>query len=656
MFKKLFALGLGGSLINYSVKCCGIIGVLTTEDNAEKVIFEGVQLLQNRGYDSAGIGTVNKQKELVISKHASDQINKVDCFVKLNQELQKHIQSQVGIGHTRWATCGSKTDNNAHPHSDIAKRVALVHNGTLENYVELKEELIQKGIQFSSDTDSEVIAQLIGQEIQKQNFLEAVESVLTRLRGQWGLAVIDRENPAQMIVCRQGSPLLVGYAANSIFVASEKIAFEKYTQNYIALQDGEVMLLQLENRNQLYNQIKHRLIFNENQEVEQVHLKPKQPYQTFFEMEIHEQPNSLLRCLGNGARLAGFTDCAKLGGLDMKEKELCEIKHLILIGCGSSFNAAQSVLPIYKSFRTFESVQAIEASEFQIYDLPYSSVGIIFITQSGETKDIVRVLNLAKQQGVTTIGVVNVVGSLIATNVDCGVYLNSGREVAVAASKSFTSQTTALILIGLWFSYYKEKNNYLPQNTKMKPLREKYVNQLRMLPMVFGQGIVECQASVKLVAKILQTKQSLFVLGKGSNYSIAKEGALKIKELTYIHAEAFASGEMKHGPLALIDSSKEKETSIILIILDDEFLQDMKLSLSEVHSRNARTIVITDSAQSLSNTMNKIDHLIQIPKIGEQLNWLLSVIVFQLLSLEICYLQGIDPDKPRNLAKTVTVG
>ncbi|KAM3135541.1 hypothetical protein pb186bvf_012397 [Paramecium bursaria] len=647
MFKKFIAFG----LVSLKVKCCGIIGVLTTEDNAEEIIFEGVTLLQNRGYDSAGIGTINKQQELIVSKYASDPIKKVDCFEKLQQEIAKHKGSAIGIGHTRWATCGSKTDRNAHPHFDEEHRVSLVHNGTLENYFELKSELKEKGVQFNSETDSEVIAQLIGYQLrQGSELLGAVEQVLERLHGQWGLAIIDKKNPETMIVCRQGSPILVGYNQNSIFVASEKIAFEKYTQNYIQLQDGEVMQLKISERNSLFNSVKHRLIFNEHQEYEQVHVKPKAPYQTFFEMEIHEQPMALLRCLGNGGRLAGNTDSSKLGGLELKEKELIGLKHLVLVGCGSSYNAALCVQQIFKSFRMFDSVQCFEASEFNHQDLPLSNCVAILISQSGETKDILRVLGILKQESIVTVGVVNVVGSVIATNVDCGVYLNCGREVAVAASKSFTSQTIALVLIGLWLSFHYDKDK------KFKLLRESYVNGLRLLPMVFGQTIAECQSQVKLVSKILRDFSNIIILGKGADYAIAREGALKIKELTYKHAEAFCAGELKHGPLALIDSSKEKSTPIILLILKNSHMLDMKLSLSEVHSRNALTIVITDSKHDLLNVMDKIDHLIEVPHLNEQLGWILPVIVFQLLTLELCNLLGINPDKPRNLAKTVTVG
>lgn len=281
---------------------------------------------------------------------------------------------------------------------------------------------------------------------------------------------------------------MVGYNQNSIYVASEKIAFEKYTQNYIQLQDGETMLLSLKNKTQIFTQ--HRLVMDDAPR-EEVILKPKEPFHSFFEMEIFEQPASSLRCLGNGARLAGASDCSKLGGFELMENELIQVRHLLLLACGSSYNAVLTVLPILKAFRMFDSIQAIEASEFRMHDLPTGPVGAIFISQSGETKDLVTVLNLIKSYGVIKIGVVNVVGSLIASQMDCGVYINCGREVGVAASKSFTSQVIALILIGLWFSKHRELRS---ENSSYQIVRENYVNQLRSIPMVIGQTLEECKS------------------------------------------------------------------------------------------------------------------------------------------------------------------
>lgn len=323
---------------------------------------------------------------------------------------------------------------------------------------------------------------------------------------------MDRENPEKLIVCCSGSPLLVGYNEHSIFVASEKIAFEKYTPNYISLKDGEIMELDLKARNTLQGSFKHRVIVNHDMHIHD-HTKPRHPYTSFFEQEIFEQPSALLRALGNGGRLAAKQDSSKLGGLERKEEEICSIKNMTLLACGSSFNAALSVLPLMKRLKLFDSVNAIEASEFMSYDISHLSPGMIVVSQSGETKDIMRVLSEVRKEGVFTMGVVNVVGSMIATNVDCGVYMNCGREVAVAATKSFLSSITSLILIILWISHHKEKNQAIHCNYKQTRCR--IINQLRTLPMIVGQALAEAHPPSKAAASILLKSEHVIILGKG---------------------------------------------------------------------------------------------------------------------------------------------
>ncbi|EGR27583.1 hypothetical protein IMG5_193830 [Ichthyophthirius multifiliis] len=545
---------------------CGIIGILSKKQNAEVVLLEGIELLQNRGYDSAGIATLrNGDTEFLITKLSSDTLKKIDCIEALKQICPtKHLNSYAGIGHTRWATCGGKTDYNSHPHFDQNKRIVLCHNGTLDNFLEIRDQLIQDGIKLNSDTDSELIAQLIAQHL-KQNpqcsAFEATKTVIAqKLSGQWGLVIMDNLNPESMIVARNGSPILIGLSNDTIYVASEKIAFEKYTSNYVNVYDGELVL-----------------------------------------------------------------------------------------ACGSSFYAGLFAQNYFKKLKCFNSISVVEGSEFTIYDIPEEQGGIICISQSGETADIRSALDQAKEKGLFAIGVVNSVGSQIATSVDCGVYVNCGREVAVAATKSFTSQTIVLLMIALWVSKSKEDAKGITTNERF---RKQMIDQLRSLPTSVGIILYSIQEQCQQTANKIATLKNIILLGKGACSAIAKEGALKLKELTYIHAEAFSAGELKHGPLALIDSENPKSTTILLIILDDEYLHDMKLALSEVHSRGAYTIVITNCLDKLPS--EKVDMSIQLEH-KDLLTPLLVVLPLQLTTYYVCKILDTNPDKPRNLAKCVTV-
>ncbi|EAR90097.2 glucosamine-fructose-6-phosphate aminotransferase [isomerizing] protein, putative (macronuclear) [Tetrahymena thermophila SB210] len=631
---------------------CGIIGVLTQKTDAEVAVLEGIELLQNRGYDSAGIASIKAgETEFTLTKLASDSIKKIDCIDVLKEVIpQKHKNSYIGIGHTRWATCGGKTDQNAHPHFDQDQRIMLCHNGTLDNFTDIRSELISQGIKLSSETDSELIAQLIALELKSDESLttfKAVRRVIqNKLQGQWGLVIIDKCNPESLIVARNGSPILVGIATDSIYVASEKIAFEKYTSNYILLQDGELMEFNLKNMSEFYKNNKDRIqVIKEKNEVQ---IAPKSPYKHFFEQEIFEQPETLLKTFSNGARLLQ-ENRPKLGGLEPYQKDIANVKNMVIVACGSSYYAGVYANNFFKKLKCFNSCQVIEASEFTVYDLPDEDGGMICISQSGETADVRHCLQLAQEKGLFTIGVVNTVGSQIATSVNCGVYVHCGREVAVAATKSFTSQCVSLIMIAAWISSVKEEQNKTHLHDRVRPL---LIQSLRSIPTHVGITLYQVKEQVKPIAQHLASHDHIIILGKGSCSSIAKEGALKLKELTYIHAEAFSAGELKHGPLALINCEKPKSTAVILIILDDEYYHDMSLALSEVHSRGAYTIVITNCLKKLA--VDKVDASIQIEQ-KDMLSSLMCVLPLQLLTYEICTVLETNPDKPRNLAKCVTV-
>ncbi|KAL4468899.1 hypothetical protein ABPG72_009169 [Tetrahymena utriculariae] len=631
---------------------CGIIGVLTQKTDAEIAVLEGIELLQNRGYDSAGIASIKAgETEFTLTKLASDSIKKIDCIDVLKEVIpQKHKNSYIGIGHTRWATCGGKTDQNAHPHFDQDKRIMLCHNGTLDNFIQIRSELIQSGIKLSSETDSELIAQLIALELKNDESLttfKAVKRVIeNKLQGQWGLVIIDKCHPESLIVARNGSPILIGIATDAIYVASEKIAFEKYTSNYILLQDGELMEFNLKNMSEFYKNNKDRI--QVIQEKNEVQIVPKPPYRHFFEQEIFEQPETLLKTFSNGARLLQ-ENRPKLGGLEPYQKDIGNVKNMVIVACGSSYYSGVYANNFFKKLKCFNSCQVIEASEFTAHDLPDENGGMICISQSGETADVRHCLQLAQEKGLFTIGVVNTVGSQIATSVNCGVYVHCGREVAVAATKSFTSQCVSLIMIAAWISSVKEEQNKTHLHDRIRPL---LIQSLRSIPTTVGITLYQVKEQVKPIAQHLAKQHHIILLGKGTCSSIAKEGALKLKELTYIHAEAFSAGELKHGPLALINCEQPKSTPVILIILDDDYFHDMSLALSEVHSRGAYTIVITNCLKKLAS--DKVDTSIQIEQ-KDMLSSLMCVLPLQLLTYELCIVLQRNPDKPRNLAKCVTV-
>lgn len=605
---------------------CGIIGFVGDED-AVNYITDGLTILENRGYDSAGLATVSPNGELVLTKFASGDAG--DAIEHLKQAAGRHVGHRLGIGHTRWATHGAKTDANAHPHLDSKKRVAVVHNGVITNYAILKDELQAQGIVFASQTDTEVIAQLIGTALDRGlELTEAVRGTLQKIEGTWGLAIVSPLLPDGIIVAKNGSPIVIGVAEGKAFVASEPVAFGASTRDFIALDNGEIAIVRA-NREGL------DLTRLEKAAEETVAVSPA-PYPHWTIKEILEQPEAVRRTLNHGARIKSDVE-VKLGGLETRASELVDIKHLVIAACGTSFHAGMYAAQSMRSLHAFETVQVVDASELTPQHFPSHGAGLLVISQSGETKDVHRAVILAQTLDVPVFSVVNAVGSLIARTTQCGVYLNAGRERAVASTKAFVTQVTALELIAIWFA--EQRNIEVAK-------RRQLIDELRRLP-------TNLEASLKLrercqeVAKTLLEAQHMFVLGKGYGEAIAREGALKIKEITYLHAEGYPGGALKHGPFALIESG----TPVLLVILDDEHADHMRTAAEEVRARGARTIVITDHASLVNHVA---DDIIEIPKDGT-LAGLLATIPMQLVAYELATMKGINPDKPRNLAKAVTV-
>lgn len=626
---------------------CGIVAVIGKSGDADTFLLEGLTILKNRGYDSSGLATISPTGELVITKYASRDTTS-DCIDLVREKARVHNGHNIGIAHTRWATHGGKTDENAHPHTDYGNRVAITHNGTINNSHELKDALEAQGIKFKSETDTEVIAHLIGQGLDKGlSTKDAVIAALKQCEGSWGLCVLNKAKADEIVVACNGSPLVVGFGESRTFVASETSAFSRYTKNFVAMKDGELGVISTDS---------HTIDISRMEQApdHEILLSPA-PFAHFTIKEALEQPEAIARALAYGARMDGSK--IVLGGLDTNRDKLMEIRNMVLTGCGTSMYAAELGAKIMRHLDCFDSVQVIDAAELDRSCVPMTNGCVIAVSQSGETKDVMRALSTAEEQGVTIMSVVNGVGSLIARKTGLGVYINAGRENAVASTKAFTTQVTVLSLIALWFHHErdKERSKLLGSANVNHRSREveDMIDALQRLPISFGMARSQ-HPKCKKIAEYLEKKSSMFILGKGFAEPIAYEGALKIKEMCYLHAEGFSGGALKHGPFALISGDgggdPQGATPVIMIILDDEHAAHMRVAAEEVKARGAKVFVITDKRE-LARGIDP-DPIV-IPANGP-LSALTAVLPLQLIGYELSLLKGINPDTPRNLAKAVT--
>lgn len=605
---------------------CGIVGVI--HNDAYNVILDGLIMLQNRGYDSAGI-SIDSSGILTEKIASTEELDSIDYLKK------KFLKGSLGIGHTRWATHGSKTTINSHPHVSVDGKVSLVHNGIIENYKGLKEIFKTDCI---SETDSEVLVHLIehyyniqiGEPIEKMT--KTLEIVTNMLEGTWGLVIIHSDCPNTLFATRYGSPLLVGYDDNNAIITSEQSGFNRYVRNYFVLNNRDICII---NKDRVLN-----IETKENYEkriVNQVDRYDCSPFEHFMIKEIYEQEHSCLRSLKLGSRLK--EEHVRLGGLDQQKDILKALDNIIILGCGTSYFAGLYGSHFFKQLCYFNSVQVIDGADFNINDVNKKGrTGLILLSQSGETKDLYRVIKIAQSHDLFTIGVVNVVDSLIAREVNCGCYIHAGKEMAVASTKSFTSQVIVLVLISLWFSQNCNYDEAMLQ-------RQQVIKDIHNLSMDIKRTLMQHE-NIKKFVDYFKDQPSLFLLGKGPGEAIAKEGALKIKEVSYIHAEGYSTSSLKHGPFALL----KKDFPVILLCGDDEYLSKNINAYEEINSRNANVIkIISSHSHSVSNEKNII-----VPQ-NSSFSYLLMVIVLQLLSYETAISKNINPDKPRNLAKVVTV-
>ena len=604
---------------------CGIVcGIYY---NIYKVLLDGLYQLQNRGYDSAGITVVSGSKFVTFKRATTEKESAID-YLKRN-----NINGTIGLAHTRWATHGAKTDLNSHPHTSNCGKFVLVHNGIIENFKHLENFLIENDYVMKSQTDTEIIVNLISFYYTKYNSVEkALEIIIEIMEGTWGLVLMCIDFPNNLYVTRYGSPLLIGYDSENVIITSEQSGFCNKMNNYFVLNNKDICVVKKNDKElsiDTNDSYKMNKAFDLNFE-----LSPD-PYQHWMLKEIFDQEKSSLSAIKLGSRLLE-NNMVRLGGLSEKIKELENIDNLILLGCGTSYNAALFSSFFFKDLCKFNSVQVIDGADFSIIDVPKKGrTCLILLSQSGETKDLHRCIQIAKEYELFTIGIINVVDSLIAREVDCGCYLHAGREVAVASTKSFTSQVIVLLLVSVWFS-----QTYYPHENILK--RKQIISDLFNLNIDIKKTL-KTHDRIKELVSLFDGKNSTFILGKGKGESIAKEGSLKIKEVSYIHAEGYSTSSLKHGPFALL----EKDFPVVLLSPFDEYYSKTENAYEEIKSRGAKIIKIINDGNP-----NEFDIL--VPK-NNTFSLLLMIIPLQLLSYELAIRKNINPDQPKNLAKVVTV-
>ena len=606
---------------------CGIIGYVGRE-KAVPLLIEGLKRLEYRGYDSAGIALLEEQG-LIFEKCAG----KITGLETLLQN--KKFESTTGIAHTRWATHGEPTDSNAHPHLDCPGNIAVVHNGIIENYRSLRELLLRKGHQFTSDTDTEILAHLI-EEYYDGDLLEATQAALSQVEGTYGIAVLCKNNPHQIVAARNGSPLVIGTGKGENFVASDVAAILRHTNRVVYLEDREVALVDPDNFS--ISTVDKVEVTPEIQEItwtlDQIE---KGGFPHFMLKEIFEQPMTLRNALRG--RLNYEEGTARLNGLNLQYEELHLIDRIIITACGTAWHAA--LVGEYMIEDTaLIPVEVEYASEFR-YRSPIINEGtIVFvISQSGETTDTQAALREAKRKGATVLGICNIVGSTIARETDGGVYIHAGPEIGVASTKAFTSQMMVLSLVALLLARMRTMS--LEQGREI-------IDALYKIPDQVNE-IIQNDSAIKTIAEKYYQKNNFLYLGRGFNFPIALEGALKLKEISYIHAEGYPSAEMKHGPIALIDENMP----VVVIALKDKVHDKVLSNIAEIKARKGKVIAV--ATQGDTEIADKVDHVIYIPQTLEHLTPILSVIPLQLLAYHMAVLRGCNVDQPRNLAKSVTV-
>ena len=606
---------------------CGIVGYVGSQESLP-ILLEGLRRLEYRGYDSAGVAVLNGQG-LVVQKAAG----KIAVLEGLLESSRP--KGSLGIAHTRWATHGEPTTKNAHPHVDCKQNIAVAHNGIIENYATLKKALQQEGHRFTTDTDTEVLAHLI-EKYFEGNLERAVAAALRHVTGTYGIAVIARDDPGKVVGARHGSPLVVGICDSEYILASDVSAIIRHTNQVVYLDDGEMVTITPAGIHT--TTIREETVSKRVETVDwDLDMIEKAGFAHFMLKEIFEQPQSLRNTLRG--RLIVEEGTARLGGLNMSPAELRAITRVVITACGTSWHAGMIGEYMIEELARIP-VEVEYASEFR-YRNPILEPGtlVIAISQSGETADTLAAMREAKRRGARVLGFCNVVGSTIARESDGGVYIHAGPEIGVASTKAFTSQVASLALLTLYLGRLSELSS---------ELGAELARELEAIPGKIERILADAP-KVEAIAKAYAHHNNFLYLGRGYNFPVALEGALKLKEISYIHAEGYPAAEMKHGPIALIDQNMP----VVFICTQDSAYEKVLSNMEEVRARRGNIIAIASEGDD--HVATKADQVIYIPKTLGPLTPLLSVVPLQLLSYYIAVERGCDVDQPRNLAKSVTV-
>lgn len=613
---------------------CGIVGYLGHRE-AFNIILKGLQRLEYRGYDSAGL-MLYEGETLSVSKTKGKVFD-----LKTKAQTEGNVKGSLGMGHTRWATHGVPNNINAHPHLSNSGRLAIVHNGIIENYQALKTTLEQRGYTFYSDTDTEVLINLIEEIQQKEQvkLSKAVRMALNRVVGAYAIVVFDHSNPDQLVTARMGSPLAIGVGEDEFFIASDASPFIEYTSNAIYLEDGEMAILDrtkaIEIRKIKSNKEVDPFITELELSLEEIE---KGGYEHFMLKEIYEQPRAIKDTFRG--RLRAEEGLIKMAGVEQHLHTFLAAKRIVIAACGTSWHAGLVAEYIFETYLRIP-VEVEYASEFRYRD-PIIGPGdlLIAISQSGETADTLAAIKMAKSKGAFVFGICNVVGSSIARESHAGAYTHAGPEIGVASTKAFTTQITVLTLIALKLA--REKSNM--GDAEFRHL----INELESLPSKVEQ-LLQQDAYIKEIATVYHKAEHSLYLGRGFNFPVALEGALKLKEISYIHAEGYPAAEMKHGPIALID----EHMPVFVIATRKGHYEKVVSNIQEIKSRKGKIIaIVTEGDQQVAALA---DHCIEIPEVEESMSPILTTIPLQLLAYHMAILRGCNVDQPRNLAKSVTV-
>lgn len=606
---------------------CGIIGYVGDEQRAMEVILDGLSKLEYRGYDSAGLAIIENGKIFIEKK--SGKLENLRNALKGKEE-----SAYVGIGHTRWATHGNPTDENSHPHFSSDRKVAVVHNGIIENYLKLKEELTKEGYIFTSQTDSEVVAHLFSKHYDG-DMLSTLRKVTERIRGSYALGIIERENPDRLVCVRKESPLIIGLGKGKNFIASDVPAILKYTREVIFLDNSEMAIVE-KDRVSVYDSQGKKLekaISKIEWDMEQAN---KGGYPHFMLKEIEEQPEVIEKTLDVYMNTNGKVDFSS----SLKKLDLSKIKEIYIVACGTAYHAGLQGAYFFKKISGIKTEVDI-ASEFRYSD-PFidESTLAIFISQSGETLDTLMAMKMAKEKGATTLAITNVLGSTISREADMVIYTLAGPEISVASTKAYTAQVTLFYLLALYFG---EKKILIDGN--------KYESYLDTIHMLSDQvkKVIDKKEQIRAIANKIKDKRNGFFIGRGIDDKCGREGSLKMKEITYIHTEAFSAGELKHGTIALI----EEGTMVIAIATQEDMIEKIISNIKEVKARGAYVIALTK--EKYKNVADISDEIILIDDVEDILAPTVANISLQLLAYYTAVEKRLDVDKPRNLAKSVTV-